>query len=884
MKKSFLFAMMLCCAQLLSAQQERIDLSGTWRFQADPMGFGKTPGSELYQAKLTESIMLPGSTDEGGKGMLTTARYVDRLTRKFEYCGQAWYQREVIIPEEWKDKEITLNLERCHWETTVYVDGKEIGAKEHLSVPNRFLLSKQMTPGMHILTICVDNRLKYPMDQWNHGTTEYTQTNWNGIVGKIELTAYEKTNIHALKAYPDIETRTVTLDITVNNTTGQPTNGLLQLVINEKGGKTVSEQSFPITLKEGSNQLIKEISMGKNIKLWNEFTPYLYEVKAMLTADNKQDSKNITFGMREVTQGKHHIQINGRNVHLRGALDCCVFPLTGYPSTTIEDWKRIFLTVKDYGMNHIRFHSWCPPEAAFHAADEVGIYLQAELPMWIKDVGQYPARRDFFEKEMYAILEEYGNHPSFILMCNGNENEGNFNVLEDLVKKAQKHDNRRLYSASTARTHTPSDQYYVSHVTEKGWITVYEGKPSTDWDRKKESDIDCPVIAHETGQRCMYPNFAEMEKYTGVVSPRNFEVFRERLDEKGLLPLAEDYFKCSGKLAVQCYKEEMEAVFRSRLLGGFQILDIQDFSGQGTALVGVLDAFMDSKELITDSEWREFCNDAVVMARFDSYVLEAVSSFKAHTELCNYRPDLKDGKLICTLTLENGDVIGKVEKNFVAEGNYTDICDVEFTLPQVTKNTKAVLALEIDGTDIRNHYDLWVIPTVEKTDISGAYIFDEVNAEAESLLKQGKTVLIVPDLSRLENSIEGFYCQDFWCYHMFCIISQMMKKPDPVGTMGLLIDTEHPALAGFAGEKYSTPQWWEIVQNSRSVILDDFKGEKNVIVRTIDNFDRNHDLSLLYEYEKDGGKVVVCSCDFDKLSHSPEGRAFIKSVVDYVRN
>ena len=198
--------------------------------------------------------------------------------------------------------------------------------------------------------------------------------------------------------------------------------------------------------------------MGKNIKLWNEFTPYLYEVKAMLTADNKQDSKNITFGMREVTQGKHHIQINGRNVHLRGALDCCVFPLTGYPSTTIEDWKRIFLTVKDYGMNHIRFHSWCPPEAAFHAADEVGIYLQAELPMWIKDVGQYPARRDFFEKEMYAILEEYGNHPSFILMCNGNENEGNFNVLEDLVKKAQNHDNPRLYSASTPAPHTPTEQ------------------------------------------------------------------------------------------------------------------------------------------------------------------------------------------------------------------------------------------------------------------------------------------------------------------------------------------------------------------------------------------------------------------------------------------
>ena len=636
MKKSFLFAMMLCCAQLLSAQQERIDLSGTWRFQADPMGFGKTPGSELYQAKLTESIMLPGSTDEGGKGMLTTARYVDRLTRKFEYCGQAWYQREVIIPEEWKDKEITLNLERCHWETTVYVDGKEIGAKEHLSVPNRFLLSKQMTPGMHILTICVDNRLKYPMDQWNHGTTEYTQTNWNGIVGKIELTAYEKTNIHALKAYPDIETRTVTLDITVNNTTGQPTNGLLQLVINEKGGKTVSEQSFPITLKEGSNQLIKEISMGKNIKLWNEFTPYLYEVKAMLTADNKQDSKNITFGMREVTQGKHHIQINGRNVHLRGALDCCVFPLTGYPSTTIEDWKRIFLTVKDYGMNHIRFHSWCPPEAAFHAADEVGIYLQAELPMWIKDVGQYPARRDFFEKEMYAILEEYGNHPSFILMCNGNENEGNFNVLEDLVKKAQKHDNRRLYSASTARTHTPSDQYYVSHVTEKGWITVYEGKPSTDWDRKKESDIDCPVIAHETGQRCMYPNFAEMGKYTGVVSPRNFEVFRERLARNGMLHQADDFFRATGAHTVLQYKEVNESLLRTANSGGFQLLGLADFPGQGSAFVGILDAFWESKGLVSPEKYRESCAPTVLLARMPKRTYMNNETFTAKLEIYHY--------------------------------------------------------------------------------------------------------------------------------------------------------------------------------------------------------------------------------------------------------
>lgn len=177
------------------------------------------------------------------------------------------------------------------------------------------------------------------------------------------------------------------------------------------------------------------LPMGKQVKLWDEFTPYLYELEASWNVDGKTDTQTRTFGMRSVEQGKHHIRLNGRDIHLRGVLDCAVFPLTGYPSTNVDDWKRIFNTIKEYGMNHVRFHSWCPPEAAFEAGDETGMYLQAELPMWIKDVGKYPARRDFFEKEMYAILDAYGNHPSFILMCNGNENEGDFAVLEDLVKK-----------------------------------------------------------------------------------------------------------------------------------------------------------------------------------------------------------------------------------------------------------------------------------------------------------------------------------------------------------------------------------------------------------------------------------------------------------------
>lgn len=619
------------------AQLATLDLSGTWRFQTDPMGFGMTPGSELYLSRLAETMSLPGTMDEGGKGLPNAARYVDRLSRKFEYCGAAWYQRELTVPEAWKGKQLVLNLERCHWETTVYVDGKRIGAEERLSTPHRFNLTEALTPGLHTLTVCVDNRLKYPMDQWNHGTTEYTQTNWNGMVGDLKIEVYDPARITALRTYPDLQQRAVRLKIDLDNATGKARKGRLQLELREKGGqKTVATAAHEVELGKGQQTWNGTLALGKEMKLWDEFSPFLYEIKATLTTDSTTDERTVRFGMREVERGALHVRLNGRDIHLRGALDCCVFPRTGYPAMQPDEWRRIFSTIKEYGMNHVRFHSWCPPEAAFEVADEVGFYLQAELPMWIKDVGKYPARRDFFEKELYAVLEEYGNHPSFLLMCNGNENEGDFAVLEDLVQKGQRHDNRHLYSASTARTHVKSDEFYVSHVSPKGGITVYEGIPSTDWDKDATSDIDCPVIAHETGQRCMYPNFKEMSKYTGVLQPRNFEVFRERLTRNGMLHQADDFFRATGAHTVLQYKEVNESLLRTRKSGGFQLLGLSDFPGQGSAYVGILDAFWESKGLVTPEKFRESCAPTVLLARMPKRTYNNNENFEVRLKVYHY--------------------------------------------------------------------------------------------------------------------------------------------------------------------------------------------------------------------------------------------------------
>lgn len=874
---SMLLIGLFACLMVQAAQTDRMDLSGLWRFQLDPMGFGKTPGSELYLSKLTETIELPGSMDEGGKGIRNIVAHVDRLSRKFEYCGQAWYQREVVIPKEWEEREIILSLERCHWETAVFVDGEPVATDERLSTPNRFILTKQLTPGLHTLTLCVDNRLKYPMDQWNHGTTEYTQTNWNGVVGRMELIAKPSSYIGKMKIYPDIEAKKVNVRLALHVTGNNPTKGELTLRIREKDGKEVCQTVIPLSLSGKENKIEQELALGKDIKLWNEFSPALYELIATLTTEAGEDTYTSVFGMRHVEQGRHHIRVNGRDIHLRGVLDCCVFPLTGYPATDVKEWKRIMGTVKDHGMNHVRFHSWCPPEAAFDAADELGLYLQVELPMWIKDVGQYPARRDFFEREMYAILDEYGNHPSFILYCNGNENEGDFAVLEDLVKKGQAYDSRHLYSASTARTHVAADQYYTSHVaasvgdTNRRWITVYEGKPSTDWDRSEESAIDVPVIAHETGQRCMYPDFEEMKKYTGVLEPRNFKVYQDRLAKNGMLHQAGDFFRATGAHTVLQYKEVNEALLRTSTSGGFQLLGLSDFPGQGSAFVGILDAFWESKGLVTPEKYRESCAPIVLLARLPKRTYTNAETFTVKMEIYHFGPEaIRKGQLTWQLEDESGDIAasGKLSHKEIPFSTVDSLGVIHIPLDKITTAGRYTLKARIAG-NIRNEWDIWVYPAV-KQPASEGYKYVRRWSEAKELLQKGENVLLIPDSCAGRKT---HFVSHFWNPIMF------NWKPMIVGTC---IEHRHPVFRDFPTSYYADWQWWDILNYATAVDLTDIRALTPVI-QSVDSYEFNRKLGVSFEACVGSGKLFVLAVDPVKdIEKRPAMQQLLMSVRNYV--
>ncbi len=873
---------------------------------------------EYASADFIDTIILPNTTSCAGKGAVNQRREKGHLTDVYKFEGSCAFRRFCVLPKLENGESAFLHLERTRI-TKLTVDNEALGMRDSLCTPHDYDITRFCDGNEHELVIEVSN-VGYKT-KGGHMTSPDTQTNWLGITGKIEVRCYGRVYVKNLVVTPDVVGKAFVVEGDV--------------VGSECGSITITATcEDSISKIEGvfsHGKLSAHIPLGDNAKLWSEFERNLYTI----SVDTGCDVQVVKAGLRSFSVCGNKFEINGRKIFLRGKHDGLIFPITGYAPTDKASWLKVMGVSKKYGINHYRFHTCCPPKAAFEAADELGIYMEPELPFWgtiydKNEEGYNEQEQEYLISEGLAILREFGNHPSFCMMSLGNELWGSRRRINEIMGILKSYDSRPLYTkGSNSFQFDPgvveNDDFFSGvRLSRERLIRgsyamcdaplghVQTGEPSTlkDYDSVINDDASkkstsktiadtiqvqygtgvktvkttlenevfnptLPIVTHEIGQYEFYPNFDEIEKYTGPLKARNFEIFKERLEDKGLGTLAKDYFYASGKLAVACYKEELEAVLRSKLLAGCQILDVQDFSGQGTALVGVLDAFMDNKGIISDSEWREFFSEAVILARFDKYVYRTADSFRAKIQICDYSNNNLTGKILTwSLGKHSGTMqVGEYE-------NYLDVGEIE--IPYLDESEgKLTLTLSID--DIKNHYDLYVVKTVDCVDFTNCIVTRSLDEAAEKALSEGKKVLLcrVPDENK---SIEGFYCQDFWCYPMFRGISESIGKKTPVGTMGLLIDKSHQALAGFTTESFSTPQWWKAVSNSRSEILDDNTDNINVIVRTIDNFERNHNLGLIYEYDKNNGKVLVCNIDLEAIMYSPEGRALAQSLADYVRN
>lgn len=844
------------------ASAQTISLAGEWRF--DIAG----AGSENCPAELSQKIHLPGTMDDAGLGpknpkspSLADQRGVlAGPFRHYDYSGPAWYQRDIEIPESWKDKRVTLFLEHCRWVTTVWLDGKRIDSQDSLIAPHRYDFGMGIAPGKHRLTIRVDNTLKYNLGGFVSALFGGTPGNMNGIVGRIELAATPPVWLDAVQVFPDVDKKLARVVVKIGNATGKAGHGKL----------SVGKQTVEATWDETGGSAEVNVDMS-GAKLWDEFSPNLSEV----TVKFGGDQRTVRFGMRKFAANGTQFAMNGRPLFLRGTLECSVWPLTGYPPTDVASWRRIFQIEKSYGLNFVRFHSWCPPEAAFAAADLEGIMIQAEAPVANMEAGKDLKRDAFVEAELQRIVDTYGNHPSFCLMTLGNEYGGDNKVLTRWVDMLIHRDSRHLYSSPSAFEATANRQ----------WTELGDGRgiggPNTDRDLHNVVASDSrPIIGHEIGQWVYYPNFDEIKKWSGVMALKNYESIRDDLKTKGMLDLAPKFAKATGRQATLLYKEEIEVLLRTPGYAGFSLLDLHDYPTQGTATVGLLDAFWDSKGFIEPAQHKQYCGAVVPLLRMPKRTYTAKETFSATADLANYgAQDIVGAKPFWKISDERGKEIagGELASLVAPTGKLSPLGNISAPLAKAPAPCKLTVTVGLKGTKFSNWWNIWVYPdAIAPTPPAGAVVSTAWDEATKTALANGKTVLLLPaKVASLRNSMPGSFLPTFWSPVWF-----PSQRPD---TMSILCEPKHPLFAQFPTDFYSDWQWYDLMQHSHPLMLDDLPTDFRPLVQVIDNFARNEKLGTVFEARVGKGKILVCTIDItSNLATSPAARQFAKSLYAYL--
>ncbi|MDO4993435.1 MAG: beta-galactosidase [Bacteroidales bacterium] len=886
-----------------SRRHRVIDLSGSWDFST---------AAPTY----TDRILLPASMPERDKGdipsidtrwicsiydssyffnpAMESYRRADNfklpfcLTPRRHYVGEAWYRRHIAVDKK-ADQRWILSLERPHIQTTLLVNGQQVGSQRSLCVPHEYDVTDYLQTGDNVLELCIDNRpetVGVGID--SHSITDQTQGDWNGVVGRMELRSRPLTDVAEVQVFPDIDTHSARLQIILQGKKGAS----LPLHIFAEAYNSGREQHISLpptthTLQADTDTLTLRLDMGNAMQLWDENHPVLYRLHV--------NDRTTTFGMRRMEIRGRMFYVNGQKVQLRGTVENCCFPLTGYPPTDLDSWLHVMRRCKEFGLNHIRFHSYCPPEAAFEAADLVGMYLQPEGPSWPNHGVKlgYGADIDtFLMDETQAMNRAYGNHPSFCMLASGNEPAGRWvEWVGHFVDYWKQADPRHVYTGASVGggwAWQPRSQYHVkagarglaewantapeSTVDFREKIRHYSGRDLT-------CDINEPYVSHETGQWCAFPNFDEIRKYTGVNRAGNFEIFRDLLNKNGMGSMAKKFLLASGYLQTLCYKHEIERTLRTPDYAGFQLLGINDYSGQGTALVGVTDVFYDDKGYCSADDFREFCSDIVPLARLPKFTYQTDETLHATLDVSQFSgKTLSDAILHCSLTGGGQDITRNIPVGALPVGLSEGIATHDIPLSHVQAPAKLTLSVSIPGTEARNHWDVWVYPNSISQPKNTPLITTTFDERTLKTLQQGGDVLLLAagKVSYGAGIVQHF-TPVFWNTSWF--------KMRPPHTTGLYIDAQHPVFRDFPTDAHSDLQWWELVNKAQVMLLSDFPADFQPTVQSIDTWFLSRKIGMLFECRVGKGRLIVTSIDLSSdLDRRIVARQLRHSILRYMQS
>lgn len=902
-----------------------VTLAGTWRVALDPEDAGPSVlDREINDPAMCGDVWLPGSIQDQGYGNLPTAnspwignqRYPEWAANLYEpyrsdnnfkmpywltpnrvYVGQAWYERQINIPVAWRGKDIELYLERTHWVTEAWLGDQRLGERASLTTPHIYPI-QNVEPGTYTLRLRVDNRMHIDVGPNAHSVSDHTQGNWNGVIGRIELRAMPRVRVEHVRVDGDVENRTAAVSMIIRNTTDENCDANVTVRIRYEGDLVVERTvAMDRLVAEHDTDQAVTLHLGEDAKLWDEFEPNLYEVEVQLTSPLGSHIYQTTFGLREIAVDGTRLNLNGRPIFLRGTLDCLIYPLTGYPPMDEAHWEYVFKQVKEYGLNHVRFHSWCPPRAAFDVADRMGVYLQAEGPFWANQGSQLGLGNpidDYVYAENDRILETYGNHPSFVLMAYGNEPSGPKKdgsqgqgqmFLGPWLDHVRAKDDRRLYTSGAGWPVMPENQFHnISNPRIQQWgqalNSIINGQaPQTTADHSAviQRFSDTPIVAHEIGQWCAYPNFAEMRKYTGLLRARNFEIFQNVLHENGMGHLEHDFLMASGALQVLCYKAEIEMALRTRDFAGFQLLDLHDFPGQGTALVGVLDPFWDAKPYVNADTFSAFCGPTVPLARMDRRTYLSGQVLSAEIDISHFgRSDASSAMVAWSLIDDSDEIIADgILTVDLPTGKLTRAGSIEVPI-QTDTALRATLHVRIPVLNAHNSWEIWCYPSeVDIDPPDGVHVTRMLDDAAQAMLAEGGTVLLLANPGRVRGGVVMGFSSPFWNY--------AWTDSQPPHTLGVLVDPEHPLFEMFPTDIHTDWQWWDLVHAGGAMVVDNLPYELGQIVQPIDTWFRARRLSSLFEAKVGGGKLVVCTLDLtNDLDNRIAARQFRHALMQYL--
>lgn len=924
-----------------SFSQSVINLAGTWNVKLDQDNIGIE--QEWFKSVSSlEKVTLPGCIQEQGFGEIPSPntiwwsgnnlkgwfasrpwikKYNTDATFKTQaflipdryYLGAVWYTKEIEIPEDWSGTHPTLFLERCHWESKLWVDGKFYGSQLSLATPHKYNLNR-LKPGKHKIVLRIDNSNKVDLGPRAHSTSDQTAGTWNGIIGKIELRKQNNVCIHEVRTFPNIEAKHVNVEVTLAGLK-QFNDAKWSIKIQAKGYNGNTHNPKPLTASGViTNDTILTTNLiyplGKKMKLWDEFNPNLYRLSLNLTITHKgkeyKHNYEQSFGVKEFKVSGSQFSMNGIKTFLRGNVDCAVMPKTGYTPADITSWKKIWKTYKDFGLNMARFHSWCPPRAAFIAADEIGIYLAPEVGEWT--TVNKESQLKFFLEESKRILETYGNHASFIQMGLGNERGGKSTLFKTLLDKWKTWDSRHLYTIKANANYANKGfankgaDFEVLRKSGKepsfpvryqsGWPPKPENSafinraPQTILNWKMAVDVEkTPIIQHETAQICAYPNIKEeLPKYTGYLKPTYLEIAKEQLQSRGMYHQINDFVEASGRWQVALTREEMEAAYRTPGLAGFHWLGLSDFTGQDTAPIGFTDAFYDTKSYVDVEQVKQWNGPTVLLAAMPKRILTALQDFKADILISHFGKENLKIQVCAQLKDAYGTILKKwkIPQKSITQGSGQKLGEIAVDSLSIDKASHLILEIESADKKFKNAYDLWVFPEIEKQKIPKDILVAKVwNAHIESQLKKGVTVLLLPEQKDLKDNLPSCFTNHYW--------TSFGKNKGQSSATGVLFDTFHPIFKNFPTKKYVNWQWWDVLTHAHPMVIDTYNSkfpwpkDYKSPLQPIDTWKINRKLALLIETKVGKGKLIICSIDIEtNLEDRPVTKLLRHNLINYI--